>query len=165
MGEHPEQRRAERLNVPRHCRDARLSGKATMHLLDLSSTGALIEHEEPIQTWSDLTLDLPPALGGGRITAAVVWSRISGQKPVRERASRLVFQSGLAFLPRTHEEQAILTTALIRLAGEWALALLRDLRQQAKQKPANQAAFEALCDSTLGWLSREIHALRSAKAD
>ncbi len=93
----------------------------------------------------------------------MVWSRIAGQKPLGEAPARLVFQSGLAFSPKTQEEQAALTAALVRLAGEWALGMLRDLRQQAKLEVVHHEPFDALCDSTPEWLGLEIGALRFTK--
>ncbi len=72
----------------------------------------------------------------------------------------LMYQSGLAFPPGTPAEQAALTTALVRRAGEWALGLLRDLRRQAKPEPAHQERSNTLCKETLGWLGRGNEVLR-----
>jgi len=158
-----EQRRVERLNVPRHCRGAG-RGARVVHLLDLSSTGARIEHGEPLGDWSGFPLELPRTLGGGRVRAEVIWSRLAGRKRVPEGTGGVVYQSGLAFPHSTPAEQAALTAALVRSAGEWALGLLRDLHRQAKRDPARQAPFDALCEETLGWLGREIVALRFKRA-
>jgi hypothetical protein len=89
-----------------------------------------------------------------------VWSRASGHKEVVAGKRWLAYQSGLAFPHSTPAEQAALTGALIRLAGEWALGLLRDLRRQEAPDPARQGPFDALCGETLAWLRREIEALR-----
>jgi hypothetical protein len=159
MSEQAKQRRVERLSVPRHCRAAGRGGRA-VELLDLSPAGARIAHGEPLRDWSDLTVDLPPALGGGQLRATVVWSRVAGQGAGDRGRAGLVYQSGLAFPPSSPAEQAALTVALVRLAGEWALNLLRDLRRQAKGDPAQQETFDALCTETLGWLGREIERLR-----
>ena len=105
-------------------------------------------------------MDLPRALGGGRVQAEVIWSRLAGRKRDPEGKGGLVYQTGLAFPHRSPAEQAALTAALVRSAGEWALRLLRDLRWQAKREPARQEPFDALCGETLGWLRREIEALR-----
>jgi PilZ domain len=163
MIEHPAQRRDERLTVPRQCRAAGRDGKA-MRLLDLSPTGARIEHIEPLRGASSFPMDLPRALGGGRVQVEVIWSRPSGHKSVVEGKPRLVYQSGLAFPHATPEEQAALRLALIRIAGQWALGMLRDLRWQVRREAAHQEWFDSLCDETLGWLGREIGTLRFTKA-
>jgi hypothetical protein len=159
MIEHSGHRRLERLTVPRHFRGPGL-GTGTEQLLDLSPAGARIEHIEPLRDWSSHPIDLPPALGGGRVRATVVWSRAAGQKEVVAGKRWLAYQSGLAFLHSTPAEQAALTVALVRLAGEWALGLLRDLRRQEAPDPARQERFDALCSQTLAWLRQEIGALR-----
>jgi hypothetical protein len=107
-----------------------------VQLLDLSLAGARIEHVEPLPDWSDFPMDLPGALGGGQVRAEVIWSRVSGHRQVIEGRLWLAFQSGLAFPHRTPEEQAALTVALVRIAGEWALGMLRELRRQAEQDRA-----------------------------
>jgi len=160
---HPDQRRVERLTVPRHCRGAGRGAKV-VHLLDLSPAGARIEHGEPLPDWSGFPMDLPRALGGGRVQAEVIWSRLAGRKRAVEGTGGVVYQTGLAFPHRSPAEQAALTAALVRSAGEWALRLLRDLRWQARREPARQEPFDALCGETLGWLRREIEALRFTRA-
>jgi hypothetical protein len=159
MIEHSGHRRAERLPVPLPFRGPGLRTGA-VQLLDLSPAGARIEHGEPLRDWSSHPLELPRALGGGRIRAEVVWSRAAERKEGSEGKRWLAYQSGLAFPHSTPAEQAALTVAMVRLAGEWALGLLRDLRRQAKGAPAQQQPFDALCAETLGWLGREIEALR-----
>jgi PilZ domain len=159
MTEHAKQRRAERLTVPRHCRGAGRDGKV-VHLVDLSALGARIEHGEPLHGSSGFPMDLPRALGGGRVQVEVIWSRPSGRKKGGDGKGGLVYQSGVAFPHLTAKEQAALQVALIRIAGQWALGMLRDLRWQAKREAAQQDWFDVLCDETLGWLGREIAALR-----
>jgi integrase len=80
MIQHSKQRRVERLSVPRHCRGAG-RGATAVALLDLSPAGARIEHGEPLPDWSGYPMDLPRALGGGRVRAQVVWSRVPGHQP------------------------------------------------------------------------------------
>jgi len=134
---HPDQRRVERLNVPRRCPGAGRGAKV-VHLLDLSPAGARIEHGEPLGDWSSFPMDLPPALGGGRVHAEVIWSRFAGRERVVEGTGRLVYQTGLAFPHSSPAEQAALTATVVRSAGEWALRLLRDLRWQAERESARQ---------------------------
>jgi hypothetical protein len=163
MTKHSKQRRLERLHVPRHCRGAG-RGASAVTLLDLSSAGARIEHFEPLPDWSGYPMDLPRALGGGRVRAEVVWSRVPGHQPGVEGNPKLVYQSGLAFPQCTAEERAALGVALVRVAGEWALGMLHDLRRQVERVPVHQPRFDALCGETLGWLRREIEALRFTRA-
>jgi hypothetical protein len=156
-------RRVERLTVPRHLRGLGRGAKM-VQLLDLSLAGARIEHVERLPDWSDFPMDLPGALGGGQVRAEVIWSRVSGHRPVVEGRRRLAFQTGLTFPHSTTEEQAALTVALVRIAGEWALGMLRELRRQAEQDRAPQGRFDVLCSETLAWLRREIEALRFEKS-
>ena len=158
-----EQRRVERLNVPRHCRGAG-RGAQVVYLVDLSPTGARIEHGEPLPDWTSFPIDLPPALGGGRIWAEVKWSRVSGRRQDGAGKGRLAFESGLAFTQSTSAEQAAVISALVRIAGEWALGMLRDLRRLGEGDPTHPERFDALCGETLAWLRREIEALRFAKS-
>jgi len=156
-------RHVERLTVPPHLRGSGRGGKA-VQLLDLSFAGARIEHVELLHDWGTFPMDLPRALGGGQVRAEVVWSRVLGQVQVVEGKRRLAYQSGLAFTHSTPEEQAALAVALVRIGGEWALGILRELRRQSERDPAHQKRFDALCGESLGWLRREIEALRFTKA-
>ena len=45
-----------------------------------------------------------------------------------------MYQTDLAFPHRGPAEQAALTAALVRRAGEWALGMLRDLRRQTRTR-------------------------------
>ncbi len=163
MIEHPDERQAERLPVPRQCRGVEREAKA-MHLVDLSPAGARVEHGEPLSEWNGVPLELPPALGGGQVRAAVIWSQLAGRARGRAGKGALVYQSGLAFPHSTPAEQAALRVALVRSAGEWALNQLRDFHREAKRDPALQERFNRFCEETLGWLGREIETLRFTKA-
>ncbi len=159
MIEYLKQRRMERLAVPRHCQRAR-RGAGVVELLDLSPAGARIGHGEPLRDWATFAMDLPPALGGGHLRAKVVWSRVVGHPERGRGRGGVTYQSGLAFPESTPAEQAALTGALVRIAGEWALGMLRELRRQAKHEATDQEQFNALCTETLGWFGREIELLR-----
>ena len=159
-----EQRRVERLNVPRHCRGAEREARV-VYLVDLSPTGARIEHGEPLPDWSSFPIDLPRALGGGRIWAEVKWSRLSGRRQEVEGKDRLAFQSGLAFTQSTSTEQAAVISALVRIAGEWALGMFRELRRLGEGDPTHPERFDALCGETLAWLRREIAAIRFERSE
>ena len=163
MAQKTTRRRVERLAVPRRLQSLKRGGKQ-LQLLDLSLAGARIEHVEPLPDWSDLPLDFSEALGGGHVRAEVVWSRVLDQQQVAEGKRWLAFQSGLVFPAGSFAEQAALTAALIRIAGEWALGMLRDLRPHAEPDRAHQERFDALCGEALVWLRQELKALRFRKA-
>jgi hypothetical protein len=152
----------QRLTVPPHLQGSGRAGKV-VQLLDLSLAGARIEHVEPLHDWSSFPVDLPGALGGGQVRAEVVWSRVAGQRQIVAGRRWLAYQSGLAFTHSTPEEQVALTVALVRIAGEWALGMLRELRRQEEHDRAHQERFDALCSDALGWLRQEIEALRFGK--
>ncbi len=163
MAQKTTRRRVERLTVPRRLQSLRRGGKQ-LQLLDLSLAGARIEHVEPLRVWGDLPLEFSEALGGGHVRAEVVWSRVLDQKQVTEGKRWLAFQSGLLFPAGSFEEQAALTAALLRIAGEWALGMLRDLRPHAEPDRAHQERFDALCREALVRFRQELKALRFRKA-
>jgi len=148
-------RRVERLTVPRQFRGLGL-GTETAQLLDLSPAGARIEHVKPLHNWTSYFIDLPDALGGNRVKVEVVWSQVSGHKPVDEGKRWISYQSGLAFIQSTPEEQAAIKVALVRIAGEWALSMLRELRRLGGTDPTHRERLDALCGETLAWLRQEI---------
>ncbi len=162
MAQQSGHRRVERLTVPPHLRGAGREGKA-VQLLDLSLAGARIEHVELLHDWGTFPMDLPRALGGGQVRGQVVWSRVLERRRVVEGKRWLGYQSGLAFTHSTPEERAALAVALVRIAREWTLGILRELRRQAERDPAHQERFDALCGESLGWLRQEIEALRFEK--
>ena len=99
-----------RLIVPAQLGGPRL-GLQPVRLCDLSPEGARIEHFRPLPKWTLYFLDLPRALGGGRLQGEVLWSRMGGRKSVAGK--RLVYyQSGLIFRWLTPEQQAGLAAAL-----------------------------------------------------
>jgi len=159
MIQYSRHRRVERLTVPRRFRGRGL-GLGTMQILDLSPAGARIEHVMPLRAWSGYPVDLPDALGGGQVRGQVVWSRVAGRTPVGEGKLQLAYQSGLAFNEISPEEQIALAGVLVRIAGECAFGVLRELRPLGEREPAHQARFDALCSELQGWLRQEIEALR-----
>ncbi len=81
-------------------------------LVDLSSTGSRIEHTDAVYEGLICEVDLPPALGRGRFKGRVIWTR--PHKPVRTREgdTRVLYQTGLAFVETTPEQQEALMAAL-----------------------------------------------------
>ncbi len=112
-----DRRRVVRLIVPWH-----LTGPGFElllgHLVDLSFLGARIEHAEPLQEGLECELDLPPALGWGRLTGRVIWTRAHEPAQTLERNTRFSYQSGLVFVDITPEQRAVLAVALEILQTE-----------------------------------------------
>jgi len=125
MAKPPERRRVARLTVPWH-----LTGPGAelrlVRLLDLSAEGARIEHSEHLHEDLVCYVDLPPALGRLRLTGRVVWTRLHKGEQTLEGDKHVYYQSGLAFIGVTREQQAglaaalaILQTGLLRADDLW----------------------------------------------
>ena len=114
MVETPDRRRVARITVPWH-----LTGPGAevllVRLLDLSAEGARIEHAGQLQDGVVCSVDLPPALGGPRVNAKVVWTRLRKGEQTFEGDRVVLYQSGLAFVGITPEQQAALAVALVIL--------------------------------------------------
>ncbi len=113
----PDRRRVARLTVPWH-----LTGPGAelrlVRLLDLSSEGARIEHPDLLHEGVVCYVDLPPALGRLRLTGRVVWTRLHKGEQTLEGDKHLYYQSGLAFIGMTAEQQTALAAALGILRAE-----------------------------------------------
>jgi hypothetical protein len=81
-------------------------------LVDLSLTGARIDHVDLLRPGLPTTVELPAASGSVAFSAQVVWSSVIGSEPSPEGERRLRYHSGLAFLGLTAEQQAILVSML-----------------------------------------------------
>lgn len=83
--------------------------------MDLSITGARIEHGELLRPGSACAFQLPPAIGALVLTVRVVHSAVIGatQSPDGERELR--YQSGLAFVNVTPEQRTTLEEVVKRL--------------------------------------------------
>ncbi len=107
----PERRHEVRLPVPWRLRGANLH-LGLGGLLDLSFRGVRIEADEPLQTGRVCEVDLPPALGWGRLTGRVVWTRPHEPNETLEGNTRFSHQSGLAFVEMTPAQRVALVVAL-----------------------------------------------------
>jgi hypothetical protein len=74
--------------------------------------GARIEHQVPLDPGSTWGVELPLAFGSMSLQARVVHSAPVGDTQVREADALLRYQSGLAFLGMTPEQQATLRRRL-----------------------------------------------------
>ena len=107
----PDRRQVARLPVPWQLTEpSRDLGLA--RLVDLSSTGARIEHADPVYEGLIYDVDLPPALGRGRLTGRVVWTKLHKRVQTFEGDTRVFYQTGLAFVDITPEQREALAAAL-----------------------------------------------------
>ena len=94
---------------------ARVRGMREVRLLDLSLTGAQIEHLDLFRLGASCALDLPPPCGALSLPAQVVWCTVIGRKHKRGSASQLVARSGLRFTALTGAQHAALADSLQHL--------------------------------------------------
>lgn len=94
---------------------ARARATLDVRLIDLSVTGARIEHGELLRPGSACTFQLPPAIGSVALAARIVHSAIIGVTPISDGDRQLHYQSGLAFLNVTPEQRAALEEIVKRL--------------------------------------------------
>ncbi len=114
MAEMTDRRRVVRITVPWHLTGPGFELRMG-RLLDLSLNGARIEHPEPVRQGVVCYVDLPPALGQIRLTGRVVWTKLYESEQTFEGERRLHYQSGLAFIGVTPEQQTSLAGVLERL--------------------------------------------------
>jgi hypothetical protein len=117
MVETLERRRVTRLTVPSHLGGFPVE-LGRVQLLDLSAEGVRIEHRGHLYVGLALFVDLPPDLGGVRLTGEVVWTKLHKSEQTFEGNKRVYFQSGLAFVGITSEQQTALEAALEILRNE-----------------------------------------------
>lgn len=91
---------------------ARVRGIRDVHLLDLSVTGARIEHLDLLRLRAACDLELPPPFGALTLSAQVVWCTVVGRKRRLGGESHLVSCSGLRFTGLTASQRAALAWLL-----------------------------------------------------
>jgi hypothetical protein len=96
---------------------ARVRGMREVRLLDLSLTGAQIEHLDLFRFGASCALDLPPPFGALSLPAQVVWCTVVGRKRKLGGESHLVVRSGLQFATLTGAQHAALAQTLQDLAA------------------------------------------------
>ncbi len=87
-----------------------------LRLLDLSLSGACIEHPTRLQPGSYCVLEFPPALGPFTLTAHVVRSVVVGVEQGPRETRTLRYESGVAFVHVTPAQQAALAHLLEHLS-------------------------------------------------
>jgi len=116
MVEGPERRMVSRTALAERPA-ARVRGLRGVHLLDLSLTGAQIEHLDLVRPGAPCALELPPPFGALSLRAEVVWCAVIGRKQRLGDASYLVARSGLWFSRLTAAQHAALADTLRHLAA------------------------------------------------
>jgi hypothetical protein len=108
----PDRRRVARITVPwQHFTMPGLEFQM-VRILDLSAEGVHIEHPGHLRVGLVLFVDLPPDLGGVRLTGRVVWTRLRKGEQTFEGDKQIYYQSGLDFVGLTPEQQAALAIAV-----------------------------------------------------
>ena len=114
--ETPERRRVPRTVLATRPA-ARMRGLREVRLLDLSPTGAQIEHLDLLRPRAACILELPLPSRALPLPAQVVWCAVVGRRHTFEGASRLVAHSGLRFAPLTAAQHGALADSLPYLAA------------------------------------------------
>jgi len=96
---------------------ARVRGLPEVRLLDVSLTGAQIEHLDLLRPGLACTLDLLPPGGALSLPAQVVWCAVIGRKRKVASGSHLVARSGLRFTALTGAQHTALADTLQHLAA------------------------------------------------
>lgn len=116
MSQYPTQRGAPRFLVA-----DRLGGLAAatleVRLVDLSLSGARIEHDNPLRAGSVCHFEFPPTLGSLVLQVRVVHSALLGRGEAAEGESHGRYQSGLRFVNLTPDQQVALAAVLGRLTS------------------------------------------------
>ena len=96
---------------------ARVRGLREVRLLDLSRTGAQIEHLDLLRPGAACTLDLSLPGGAWNLPAQSVWCTVVGRQRKLGGGSYLVARSGLRFPTLTGAQHAALADSLQHLAA------------------------------------------------
>lgn len=117
MIQNPKQRGARRFLVAERL-GAKAGATLEVRLVDLSATGARIEHAHPLIPGSACTFEFPPTLGVLVLSARIVHSMALTPSEIAdgEGVGQHRYQSGLIFVDVTAEQQAVLAGALERLS-------------------------------------------------
>lgn len=114
MRTRPDPRRVARLTVPASLREGEFAHHR-VHILNLSPLGARIAHEALLRGEVVCYLDLPPTLGGLRLTGRVAWTWLRGTEHTLAGDRRSHYESGIEFTKPTPDQQAALASALTKL--------------------------------------------------
>jgi hypothetical protein len=111
-----ERRKGRRVSIPGRP-GGRVRATLETRLLDLGTTGARIEHGNLLRPGFTCTLELPSALGGLVLSIRVVRSAVVGMEKSPAGDQVLRYESGVAFVELTTDQQAALEAVVDRLAS------------------------------------------------
>ena len=115
MTEAQERRAVPRMTLADHPA-VRVEGMREVRLLDLSLTGAQIEHLDLFRLSASCALDFPPPFGALTLPAQVVWCTVIGRQRKLGGTSHLVARSGLRFPRLTGAQHTALADTLQHFA-------------------------------------------------
>lgn len=81
-------------------------------LVDLSLSGARIEHQGLLRPGFPCTMELPAAKGPVALSSRIVWSSVVGSEKGADGERILRYESGLEFTDLTAEQRAALSSFL-----------------------------------------------------
>ncbi len=116
MTEARDRRAVPRMTLAEHPA-VRVEGLHEVRLLDLSLTGAQIEHLDLFRLRASCALDFPPPFGALTLPAQVVWCTVIGRQRKLGGTSHLVARSGLRFTRLTGAQHTALADCLRHLAA------------------------------------------------
>lgn len=110
-----ERRSAERVAVPGRL-GSRIRATLEARLLDLSTTGARIEHYNLLRPGFTCSLELPSQFGSMNLPVRVVRSDIVGTQKSASGDQLLRYESGLTFISLTPDQVAAVENIVKRLS-------------------------------------------------
>lgn len=114
MADSQERRGAIRAVVPGRI-GGRVRATLEIRLLDLSLSGARVEHQNLLRPGFVCALELPPTLGSLSLSVRVVRSIVVGTEQNEAGERLLRYESGLTFIGLTAKQHATLSSILERL--------------------------------------------------
>jgi hypothetical protein len=88
-----------------------------IRLVDLSVTGARIEHLVLLRPGSSVSVELPTAMKPQALVARVIWCKVMGGEQTPEGERHLHYRSGLTFTGLTADETFLLASSLEELTA------------------------------------------------
>ena len=124
MDDPKERRKARRVPITTTV-DARARATLEVRLVDLSVTGARIEHTELLRPGSACAFQFPPAIGSLVLSARVIHSSVIGAMRRLDGERHLRYQTGLQFIGVTPEKRTALEGIVERLTPGGGVEFVR----------------------------------------
>ena len=119
-----ERRKAPRVLITANV-GARARATLEVRLVDLSVSGARIEHVELLRPGSACAFQFPPAIGSLVISARVIHSTVVGSRQNADGERHLRYQTGLHFVGVTPEQRSALEGIVDRLTPGGGVEVVR----------------------------------------